>query len=204
MPDWNSEVSRELKNAGFSPAECAEISRELGDHLDDLYESLRRDGLDDSAARDRALTELHEDPRLGLHLRRAREENIMNDRTKGFLLPGLLSLVGSVVFFAIFDAAGLHPYRAGDFSSSVNHFRVTIFLPWLCVLPFLGAASAYFSRRAGSGRTLRVVAGLLPVLGFLTGFVLVVPLVFAVNGMPGIKAIVPAIAAGVLLSLIHI
>ena len=199
MPDWNSEVSRELKNAGFSPAECAEISRELGDHLDDLYESLRRDGLDDSAARDRALTELHEDPRLGLHLRRAREENIMNDRTKGFLLPGLLSLVGSVVFFAIFDAAGLHPYRVvGDFSSSVTHFQVNIFLPWLCVLPLLGAGSAYFSRRAGSGRTLRLVAGLLPVLGFLTGFVAAIPFVFAVNGMPGINAILPAIAGGML------
>lgn len=122
----------------------------------------------------------------------------MNHRTKGFWLPGLLSLVGSVVFFAIFDAAGLHPYRVGDFSSSVTHFRVNIFLPWLCVLPLLGAASAYFSRRAGSGRTLRLVAGLLPVLGFLTGFVVAIPFVFAVNGMPGINAILPAIAGGML------
>lgn len=122
----------------------------------------------------------------------------MNYRTKGFWLPGLLSLVGTVVFFAIFDGAGLRPYLAGHFGSSVNHFPVTIFLPWLCVLPFLGAASAYFSRRAGGGRALRVVAGLLPVLGFLAGFALVIPLVLAINGMPGIKAILPAIAAGVL------
>ncbi len=197
MNDWHREVHRKLADSKLSGAEREEISRELAGFLEDLCSESHSTSAGESSAA-RATAELHEDPYLGAHLYRARQENNMNDRTKGFWLPGLLSLVGTVVFFAIFETAGLHPYRVGDFSSSMNHFGVTIFLPWLCVLPFLGAASAYFSRRAGSGRTLRVVAGLLPVLGFLTGFVLVVPLVFAVNGMPGIKAIVPAIAAGVL------
>ena len=198
MRDWYIEASRKLEDSKFSTAEREEISRELAGYLDELCSDARHRGLDESVAIQCALDELYQDARLGTKLRRARKENIMNDRTKGFWLPGLLSLVGSIVFFAIFEIAGLHPYRVGDFSSAVNHFRVTIFLPWLCILPFLGAASAYFSRRAGSGRTLRVVAGLLPVLGFLTGFVLVIPLVFAVNGMPGINAILPAVAAGTL------
>ena len=198
MRDWHIETSRILARAKFSAAEREEISLELDGYLDDSCSDARTRGLDERSAIEQGITELNQDPRLGAKLRRARKENTMNDRTKAFWLPGLLSLVGSIVFFAIFDAAGLHPYRAGDFSSSVNHFRVTIFLPWLCVLPFLGAASAYFSRRAGSGRTLRVVAALLPVLGFLTGFVVAIPLVFAVNGMLGINATLPAIAAGVL------
>lgn len=198
MADWSREVRRVLAKGKFSPIERDEISRELAGYLEDLCADARNRGLDERAAISHAIAELHEDARLGPHLRHARKENTMNDRTKGFWLPGLLSLVGSIVFFAIFDAAGLRPYLAGEFGSSVNHFRVHIFLPWLCVLPFLGAASAYFSRRAGSGRALRVVAALLPVLGFVTGFVVAIPLVFAVDGMPGINAILPAVAAGML------
>ncbi len=198
MPDWKSEASRKLNRAKFSASEREEVSRELASYLEDLCNESRSSGADESAPVTRAAGELHEDLHLGVNLYRARKENNMNDRTRGFWLPGLLSLVGSVVFFAIFDAAGLRPYLAGYFGSAVNHFQVNIFLPWLCVLPFLGAASAYLSRRAGSGRTLRVVAGLLPVLGFLTGFVAVIPFVFAVNGMPGINAILPAVGAGVL------
>ncbi len=35
-------------------------------------------------------------------------------------------------------------------------------------------------------------------LGFLTGFVVAIPFVFAVNGIPGINAILPAVGAGML------
>ncbi len=198
MPDWIRKASRKLADSKFSPEERDDVSRELAGYLEDLCTESHPSGANEPSTIARGTRELNEDPHLGVNLYRARKENTMNDRTKGFWLPGLLSLVGTIVFFAIFDAAGLHPYRVGDLSSSVSHFRVTIFLPWLCVLPFLGAASAYFSRRAGSGRTLRVVAGLFPVLGFLTGFVVAIPLVFAVNGMLGINAIFPAIAAGML------
>lgn len=198
MPDWEREAQRRLERTKFPAADREEVARELADYLENLCSDARARGLDESAAIQCTLDELHNDARLGSKLYRARKERTMNNRTKGFWLPGLLSLVGSIVFFAIFEIAGVRPYPAGNFGSPVNHFPVNIFLPWLCVLPFLGAASAYFSRRAGSGRTLRVVAVLLPVLGFLSGFVVAIPLVFAVNGMPGINAILPALAAGML------
>lgn len=198
MPDWLRKTCRKLAGSKFSASERDEVARELAGYLEDLCDASRTSGQEEPVAIQCALDELHNDARLGPKLYRARKENNMNDRTRGFWLPGLLSLVGSMVFFAIFEIAGLRPYVAGNFGSAVNHFAVNIFLPWLCVLPFLGAASAYLSRRAGRGRTLRVVAALLPVLGFLTGFVVAIPVVFAVNGMPGINAILPAVSAGML------
>ncbi len=35
MPDWNSKVSQKLENSKFSGEERQEISRELGDYLED-------------------------------------------------------------------------------------------------------------------------------------------------------------------------
>lgn len=193
MNDWRNQVQRELADANFSRAEREEISREIANHLEDLYESARRDGLDDSAARARALAELHEDPRLGLHLRRARKENSMNfnERTKRLWLPGLTILLSSAACLAIFQTAGLRPYfqtvwfRGDSIISNSVYSYLTIYVPWLCVLPFFGAAGAYWSRRAGSRRPVQVVAGLFPVFVFLAIFLVVVPFRFAFEGLPG-------------------
>ena len=198
MADWKSEASRRLEHAKFSDSERDEISRELAGYLEDLCSDARSRGLDERAAVEHAIAELHQDARLGVKLHRARKENTMNDRTKGLWLPGLFSLTASVVSLAIFEIAGLRPDLLGHFGSVVNYSPVMISLPWLCVLPFLGAASAYFSRRAGCGRALRVAAGIFPVLVFLAAIVVVEPLSFAFIGVPGINAILPAIAAGVL------
>ncbi len=200
MPDWLREAWRKLAGSKFSAEERDDISRELAGYLDDLCTDARSRGLDESAATERAFAELHHDARLGSKLYRARKENPMhlNDRTKGFWLPGLLSLVASVVLLAIFQIVGLRPRLVGHFGSVVNYFPVMISLPWLCVLPFLGAASAYFSRRAGRGRALRVTAGVFPALVFLAAILVVVPLSFGISGVPGINAILPAIATGAL------
>lgn len=87
MPDWSREVRGVLAKGKFSSIEREEISRELAGYLEDLYSDARNRGLDERAAIEHAIAELHEDARLGPHLRRARKENTMNDRTKVFGFP---------------------------------------------------------------------------------------------------------------------
>ncbi len=185
MNDWRNQVRRKLARARFSAAERAEISRELADHLDDLYESLRRDGLDDSAARARAFAELHEDPRLGLHLRRARKENPMNlnERTKCLWLPGIAMIVASgavlqILKRAIYSEYFAHVHIAPGYAGSHNWIltrvlayreaSLLVYVFWLFLLPFLGAAGAWWARRAGSGRTLQLATGFFPLILFVT------------------------------------
>ncbi len=203
MPDWKSEASRKLEDTRFPSAEREEISRELGGYLEDLCNEARGRGSDESDAVQRALDELHQDARLGVNLRRARKEKTMNDRTKQFWLPAFVVLSGSVLAEALFQIAGFSPYFprawAGNASSEAFlHHSLTIYFPWLCVLPFLAAAGAYWSRRAGGGATQRLVAGLFPALVFLFTFSIIFPVSFATGSLPPMKIFLPALAANIL------
>ena len=40
MPDWRSEIRRRLQGASLAPAREAEIASEIGQHLEDRYQSL--------------------------------------------------------------------------------------------------------------------------------------------------------------------
>jgi hypothetical protein len=169
MHDWRIAVSRKLSASKFSADDREEISRELGDHLEDLYAAARRDGLDDSAARDRALAELHEDARLGRHLRRAREEgNMMTERIRRFWVPSLAVLFASVVLLVAIQAAGLRPYFAMK-----GELPLVIYLPWLVVLPFLSAGGAFWARRQRGGRPFAPAIGLLSFLKLFGSFLAV-------------------------------
>jgi predicted permease len=71
MPEWRAEISERLAGARLSPADEADITEELKQHLDDRYEDLRRRGLGDADARRGALAELGEHDHLQHRLRTA-------------------------------------------------------------------------------------------------------------------------------------
>ncbi|MGB6876269.1 MAG: hypothetical protein WBD87_09575 [Candidatus Acidiferrales bacterium] len=85
MPDWRNEIARVLASGRFSAEERDEVARELACYLDDLYDAALSRGLDESAATEHASAELYEDARLGPKLRRARQEDNMNDRHRAVL-----------------------------------------------------------------------------------------------------------------------
>lgn len=174
MPDWEREARRRLEKTKFPAAEREEVVRELSGYLDDLCNESRSSDAGESSATARAAHELHEDPRLGVHLYRARKEGNMNDRTKQLWLPGLTTLFASAavewlvqfVSFHFSHRVVLHEDRGTGVIYVLmgqNPMQLAYFA-WLFVLPFIGAAGAYWSRRAGSGRGLQALAGLLPVL----------------------------------------
>lgn len=205
-PDWCEEASRKLANSKLSAADREEISRELAGYLDDLCSDAPSRGLDDSAAAETAAAELHEDKHLGANLHRARKENAMNlnERTKRFWLPGLTILLASAAFLAVLQLAGFRPYfrtlwlSGGPVSPYSVYGYISMYVAWLCVLPFLGAAGAYWSRRQGSGRAVQTAAGLFPVLVFLAIFLVMLPFNFALDGAPAAKMFLPDLAGAVL------
>ena len=61
MPNWNDEIRRRLAQVRLSPADEANVTEELQQHLDDRYHDLRSKGSSESDARRAALEELGDD-----------------------------------------------------------------------------------------------------------------------------------------------
>jgi hypothetical protein len=180
MPDWEREAQRRLKNTKFPAADREEVARELAGYLDDLSDESRASGAEESSAATHAIHELNEDPRLGAHLYRARQEGNMNDRTKQLWLPGITTLFVSGVVAALVQLVLFHfshrvVFHNEDGTGSMQVLlgqnpMLLAYLFWLCVLPFIGAAGTYWSRRAGSRRALQAAAGLFPALLYFAVF----------------------------------
>jgi hypothetical protein len=174
MPDWEHEAQRRLENTKFPPAEREEVARELAGYLEEVSSEARDRGAKESAAAEPALAELHEDPRLGANLFRARQEGTMNDRTKQLWLPGITILFASGVLEWLLQVVSFHfshhvvlHENGGTMSMYIlmGHSPTMLaYFAWLCLLPFIGATGAYWSRRAGSGRALQALAGFFPAL----------------------------------------
>jgi hypothetical protein len=182
MPDWEREVQRRLKNTKFPSAGREEVARELAGYLDDLSDESRFRGAGESSAAARATHELNEDPRLGAHLYRARQEGIVNDRTKQLWLPLAATFCASFIVGALIQIVlghfshqlVLHDEGGGTLSLPVlmgQDPMVLGYFLWLYTLVFIGAAGAYWSRRAGSGRMLQAAVALFPALLFMAVFV---------------------------------
>jgi len=50
MPDWSEEIRAALAGLNLNPAQEASVADELAQHLEDRYDEMRRDGLDDAEA----------------------------------------------------------------------------------------------------------------------------------------------------------
>ncbi len=73
MPDWKTEIKKQLAGLKLSPMREAEIIEELAQHLEDRYAELRAGGATATAARYAAIAELSENHRLGRELRRVEQ-----------------------------------------------------------------------------------------------------------------------------------
>ena len=81
----------------------------------------------------------------------------MNNRTNQIWMPGLLSLFGSFAWVILLQTAASWAHL------SLNYLGVSFpNAVWMVCLPFIGAASAYFSKRAGSTRATRIAVALFP------------------------------------------
>jgi hypothetical protein len=156
--NWKSLVRRRLGRLDLPPPQQDEVVAELAAHLEDLYDQQRAQGSGDSQAIELALEEVANWRRLSKKIRRAKQEDTMNQRTRTLWLPGLVSLSLAMALLMILQLTGVPPrfvwMRSGP--------PVLFYSAWLFAQPLFGAIGAWLSRRAGGDRRACLAAGLFP------------------------------------------
>lgn len=192
MLDWEAVVSGRLGALELNEGQREEIVRELAGHLEDLYVEQCSRGVSKSEGVERTLDRVADWRVLTQRIRLAkRKEESMNDRTKGYWLPGLIGFTASMVWLMIlqltiahlripwYPANSLAAPHVGLVQRSISSTGLQIYtlaapyLFWLLTQPAFGALAAYLSRRGGGESRARLVAGVFPALILLCalGFV---------------------------------
>lgn len=175
MPDKQKPLKERLGNLRLRPQREQEILRELGDHLDDHAAALEARGVRSEEAARQALDAVPDWSELGNEILRAETEAaIMNCRTKVLWLPALCTFFLNAILLTILQMAGLRPHiywlNRGNF--------IPFYIPWLLVLPLIGALGAFWSKRAGGTVSHRLLVSQVPLLIWL-GIMLLMFLILA-------------------------
>ena len=172
MHDWENLVRTRLRNLNLDAWKTEDIVFELAGHLEEVFGELRRRGVPEAEAIQRALDEIPNWQRLSRRINRAsREENNMTQRTKSLWIPGF-SMV-AVMLLGLIGAFRVNMYPYGLIVTS--DYSLLIYVPWLASLPLIGALGAYWSRRSGGGSSTGLRASLIPVAVLISMFLLSTP-----------------------------
>lgn len=172
MPDNRALVKERLGELGLAPYREEEILRELAGHLEDQATALEASGMGPEEAVEEALDSIPGWPELRAEIIQAEtEEETMNYRTKVLWLPAVVGGVASSSALAIMQLSGLAPLFYG--TPSAGYGYLIFYVPWLACLPVVGAAAAYWSRRAGGRAQHRLLAALAPTLAVLSIFLVI-------------------------------
>src|SRR5580704_13088147 len=180
MPDWDEFVRERLIGISLEPSERSEVAAELADHLEETFEQLRRQGLPEEAAVERALSQVKDWPSLRRRIQVARsKENVMTNRVRQWWLPGFVALFLSVTLLMVNEFIGIRfgitPLIVSAHPSEMSAPVAVIYVPWLLLLLPIGALAAYLAWRAGGSQGAVLLSILFPVLPHLAFFLVVLP-----------------------------
>ena len=149
MPDWNRLIFERMGTSTLSREVRDEVVAELATHLEELYQACRAQGANESQAIETALSQAADWQELGREISDAKnEEDGMNDRSKQFWLPGLVTLTASMLWLMLLQRWNWRPETTLAYGSP----PLAPYLIWLITQPVFGAAGAYFSCRNGGSR----------------------------------------------------
>jgi hypothetical protein len=176
MRDWRALVEERLAGLALEPEERAEVIAEVAAHLEESFEALRRQGLSEESASERALSEIKDWRALRRKIQRARrKEDVMTDRVRQVWLPGFVTLFLSLMLLMAIQFIGPKPLVLSPHGWRVMAPMVVIYVPWvLCLVP-IGAVGAYLSVRAGASRRGTCVSTVFPVLPYFVFFIVAFP-----------------------------
>jgi cation transport ATPase len=181
MPDWKALVEERLASLVLEPEEKAEVVAEVATHLEELCQGMLRDGITEDEAVRRTLSRVGNWRDLQRKISAAkRREQPMKKRVWQLWVPGLLTLILSMLFLTALYRLGL---RARLVSSGPN--AILLYTPWLAGLPFFGALGAYISSRAGGSRANALFVSVFPALALAGAFLLMFPIGLALAGITG-------------------
>lgn len=176
MPDWQELVCQRLSGLALDAAEKDEVHSELAGHLQEFYESLRAQGLDEEAALSQTYARIGDWDKLKQQIQIAREKEItMTPRTSRLLLPSLATLLLAMIMLPTLERLGLNPHFIFLRGPHGQEHAFPVYTAWLMLLPFVGALGAYLSSRAGGTRSAAVISGIFPALAFFVVLLFVIP-----------------------------
>jgi hypothetical protein len=179
MPDWESLVREQLAGLSLEPNESREVISEFADHLEDVYISLRGEGISECEAARRTLSQVSDwsDLRQEILLARTKERT-MAPRAIQLWLPGMLTFLVSMVLLEIVQKIGPKPIILSlDKGIPILMFYTS----WLLMLPLAGAMGAYLSHRARGSSRLVLASSLFPILPLVTVFLIAFPIGLAMG-----------------------
>jgi hypothetical protein len=198
MHDWHAYARDHLGSLCLSSADEEQVALELAGHLEEFYAVLRAKGMRDEEAFSETCAQAGNWDELRRGIVAAMREESMHDRIKQIWVPALVTFFSSYLVLALLQWA-----RTRSLLSHPGEPRgIVFYLPWLLLLPLIGAVGAYLSRRA-QGEGWRVYfAASFPVLVLGALFLVLFSLVLA-NNPQGLhtkaKALVTVMAGWVLL-----
>jgi hypothetical protein len=176
MRDWEAHVRQQLGDLALEDGERRAVVAELGAHLEDAFEELRKQGLPEEVAVERALSQVRDWQSLRRKIQSARmKEGVMTDRVKQVWLPGFLTLFLSMMLLMLIQFIGPKPWVVSPHGWRVMAPMAVIYVPWLLCLVPIGAMGAYFSTRAGASRRGAFVSIFFPVLPYFVFFIVGFP-----------------------------
>jgi hypothetical protein len=176
MPDWEALVDERLADSSLAPEERSEVIAELAGHLEETFEQLRRQGLSEEAAVERALSQVKNWQSLRRKIQRARvKEDVMTDRVKQVWLPGFLTLFLSLMLLMLIQFFGPQPVIVSTSGWRMTAPVAVIYVPWLVSLVLIGAMGAYLAGRAGASPRASLLSIMFPILPYSIFFVIWIP-----------------------------
>lgn len=173
MPDWQELVRQRLSSLALDPAEREEIHAELAAHLEEAYESMLRDGINNSKAAKRTLGLAKDWQVLQRKITLVRSgKDTMKNRVTQLWLPGLATFLLSQGILAVLQIWGPQAWilaKEGELPMAV------VYVWWLVLLPLVGAIGAYLSWRSGGSQRAILLSMVFPVLPLLASILVVLP-----------------------------
>lgn len=169
-PDWGKLV-REHMGPLDLPCDIQEnVVNELAAHLQETYEAARSQRIREEEALELALQEVEDWNVLATNIQCAKEERIMNHRTKSLWMPVLANLIAAPGLLMVLQKLGVHPRVLWT-----GNMAMVLYLPWLATLPAFGAFGAFLAKRAQASPLYRIVSGTAPALAMLGSYVIILP-----------------------------
>lgn len=176
MPDWRAFVEAHLGSLDGARAGEEQVG-ELAGHLEECYAALRAKGMPQREALTQTCAQVGNWKELRRGIIAANQEGTMHDRVRQIWVPGLVTLLSSYILLSFLYRAGSRPMV----SHPGEPRAVVFYLPWLLLLPLIGAVGAYMSRRAQGVGWRVYLAASLPALALGALFLLLFPLSFVLD-----------------------
>jgi len=181
MRDWEEIVREQMAELALEPEEKAEVIAEVAAHLEDTCEEMRRQGIAEEEAVRRTLSQTGDWKVLQDRILAAkRREHFMGTRARQLWVPGLLTMILSVLFLMMLQKLGFQPRLIGGGPNAILFHT-----PWMLSLLLFGALGAYVSSRAGGSRGTMVLASVFPALALTGAFLSMFPIGFAIERIMG-------------------